>query len=83
MDKELQKYYEERFSMMATDGWRDLMEDIKQMQDSVDNLLSVPDEKTLFFRKGQLDILMWVSTLKDTSSKSYEQLMSGDSADGS
>ena len=85
MDKELQKYYDDRFAMMATQGWIDLMQDIKEMQKAVDNLLSVPDEKTLFFRKGQLDILLWISTLRETSAKAYEQLQdsSGDAQDAS
>jgi hypothetical protein len=71
--------------MMATQGWLDLMTDLKEMQKAVDNLMSVPDEKTLFFRKGQLDIILWVLTLRDTSAKAYEQLQnsSGDASDAS
>ncbi len=85
MDKELQKYYDDRFSMMSTQGWLDLVADLKEMQKAVDNLMSVPDEKTLFFRKGQLDIILWVLTLRDTSAKAYEQLQnsSGDASDAS
>jgi hypothetical protein len=85
VDKELQKYYDDRFSMMATQGWLDLMTDLKEMQKAVDNLMSVQDEKTLFFRKGQLDIILWVLTLRDTSAKAYEQLQnsSGDASDAS
>jgi hypothetical protein len=85
VDKELQKYYDDRFAMMSTQGWLDLMQDIKEMQKAVDNLLSVQDEKTLFFRKGQLDILLWISTLRETSAKAYEQLQdsSGDAQDAS
>jgi hypothetical protein len=85
VDKELQKYYDDRFSMMATQGWLDLVADLKEMQKAVDNLMSVQDEKTLFFRKGQLDIILWVLTLRDTSAKAYEQLQnsSGDASDAS
>jgi hypothetical protein len=85
VDKELQKYYDDRFSMMSTQGWLDLVTDLKEMQKAVDNLISVPDEKTLFFRKGQLDIILWVLTLRDTSAKAYEQLQnsSGDASDAS
>jgi hypothetical protein len=85
VDKELQKYYDDRWTMMATQGWLDLMTDLKEMQKAVDNLMSVPDEKTLFFRKGQLDIILWVLTLRDTSAKAYEQLQnsSGDASDAS
>ena len=74
MDKELQRYYEERFSMMATLGWQDLIEDTQKMFDSYNTLASVQDEKTLLYRKGQLDILLWILTLKEVSEKSYEEL---------
>jgi len=74
VDKELQKYYDDRFSMMSTQGWLDLVTDLKEMQKAVDNLISVPDEKTLFFRKGQLDIILWVLTLRDTWHKSVSSI---------
>ena len=32
---ELQKYYEDRFSMMSTDGWKELTIDIDNMIDSL------------------------------------------------
>ena len=32
MTPELQKYYEDRFSMMATPGWRDLIDDIEKIK---------------------------------------------------
>jgi hypothetical protein len=38
MTPELQKYYEERFSMMGTTGWRELMEDVDTMINSLNNL---------------------------------------------
>lgn len=84
MDKTLQKYYDDRFAMMATQGWTDLMDDVKEMQKAIDNLLSVQDEKALFFRKGQLDIILWLSTLRETSAKAYDQLTSsGEASDES
>ncbi len=56
-DKELQQYYEEQFSMFATKGWRDFIEDQQTLYDAVDDLSTVENEQTLWFRKGQLDIL--------------------------
>lgn len=56
-DKELQRYYEEQFSMFATKGWRDFIEDQQTLYDAVDDLSTVENEQTLWFRKGQLDIL--------------------------
>jgi len=83
MDKALQKYYEDRFSMMASTGWDDLVEDATQMFKAVNNLAPVTTETELYYRKGQLDILQWMLTLKDSSATSYEQLLSGDISDGS
>ena len=32
MAPELQKYYEDQFSMMATQGWADLVEDFQKLK---------------------------------------------------
>lgn len=74
MSPELQRYYEERFSTMATLGWADLMEDIDNMIDSLNNISTIPDEKTLQFKKGELSILVWLKTLKQVSTRAYEEL---------
>lgn len=83
MNKELEQYYEERFSMMTTKGWADLLEDVKKMFDARNHVLAVQDEKDLQFKKGQLDVLQWILTLKQSSEEVYEQLISGDTANGS
>lgn len=74
MTPELQKYYEDRFSMMSMDGWKDLCIDIDIMIESLNNISVIPDEKTLHFRKGELSILTWLKTLQEVSSKAYEEL---------
>ena len=79
MDEKLQAYYEARFSMMATEGWKDLIEDAQQMFDALNNVLSIQNEAELQLKRGQLDILQWVLNLKNSSEQAYEQLMSGDS----
>jgi len=79
MDEKLQAYYEARFSMMATDGWKDLIEDAQAMFDALNNVLPIQNESELNLKKGQLDILQWLLSLKGSSEQSYEQLMSGDS----
>ena len=74
MDKDLQKYYEERFNMMATVGWKQLLEDIEGMVDAYNSLESVDSLERLHFRKGQLDILNWVLGLKATSEEAYKEM---------
>ena len=74
MDKDLQEYYEERFKMMVSKGWLDLIEDAQKLHDQYNSLHSVEDEKTLNKRKGQLDILNWILTLKNVSQETYNEL---------
>ena len=74
MNPELQKYYESRFSMMATDGWRDLVEDIDNMVNALNNISVVQDEKDLQFKKGELSILTWLKNLREVSERAYEEL---------
>jgi hypothetical protein len=74
MEKELQKYYEERFSMMGSVGWKDLTIDIESMIDSLNNIGSITDEKTLHFRRGEMSILVWLKNLRGVSEQAYEEL---------
>ena len=74
MDKELQVYYEECFSMMATKGWSLLMEDFQALKTSLNDLSTVTDTQSLYFRQGQLDILNLVLQRKEICEKAYEEL---------
>jgi len=71
---ELQKYYEARFDLMSKEGWKDLMEDIDTMIESLNNITTIPDEKSLQFKKGELSILTWLRTLKEVSERAFEEL---------
>lgn len=74
MNPELQRYYEQRFSMMASEGWKDLIEDIDNMIEPLNNISTIDDEKSLQFRKGELSILTWLKNLKEVSERAYEDL---------
>ena len=74
MDQELQRYYESRFDCLATEGWKDLMEDAQSLLDSVSSLKDVKDLEDLYFKKGQIDILNWLLNLKAVSEQAFEQL---------
>lgn len=80
VDKELQKYYEDRCSLFSTPGWQDLMDDAQKMFDALNQVLPIQNETELHLKRGQLDILNWILSLKSVSEQSYEQLMSGDSS---
>lgn len=74
MDKELQTYYEETFSMMASPGWKLLMEDLEKLKQQVENIRTVEDAQKLYYRQGQLDILDLMLSRKKTCEEVYEQL---------
>ena len=74
MNPELQKYYEDRFDLFSRQGWLDLMEDVEAMLDSMNNVSTITDEKSLQFRKGEISILIWLKTLKGVSERAYEDL---------
>lgn len=74
MDKDLQDYYEARFDMMSTRGWKDLMEDVDKMSIQYNNLFEVSNEAELNFKKGQIDILLWLLSLKETSEQAWLEL---------
>lgn len=71
---ELEQYYENQFSMMSMDGWKDLMDDLQKIKDNINNLSLVSDAHELFFRKGQLDILQLLLKRKEACEKVYEEL---------
>lgn len=74
MTPELEKYYNERFSMMSTQGWIDLMEDVDKIIEPLNNISTIADEKALQFRKGELSILIWLKNLKQVSERAFEDL---------
>ena len=74
MDKELQEYYEARFDMMSTKGYKDLLADVEVMIEERNNLMATQILEDLNFRKGQLDVLHWIRTLKKLSEEAWEQL---------
>jgi hypothetical protein len=77
MDQKLQKYYEDQFSMFASPGWKEVINKIDELFDHYNDIEHCTDEKMFQFRKGQLDILRWLSTWEETVKETYEGLENG------
>ena len=75
MTPDLEKYYTDRFEMMSTQGWKDLVEDVDKIIVSLNNISVVSDEKDLQFKKGELSILTWLKNLKEISERAYEEIL--------
>lgn len=77
MAPDLEKYYDNQFSLMATEGWKDMIEDFKELEKNLSNIRTVADDHTLHFRLGQLDILDLILKRKETCEQVYEELING------
>ena len=71
MTPQLQRYYEQRMDMCSSEAWRDLMEDVEAMLVAT-NTLDGATIENLSFKKGELSIMRWILTLKDTSEAAYK-----------
>jgi hypothetical protein len=80
MKKEIQKYYEDRFAMMTTQGWKDLIEDVETMLAATDNVGGISTIEQLHFRKGEVSIMNWLKNLRDASGEVYERLQEEEDA---
>jgi hypothetical protein len=73
-DIELQKYYENQFELFSTIGWKDLLEDLQELYTAVNDVNSVEDANTLFYRKGQIDILNLIFDRKNACETAWSDL---------
>ena len=64
MDKEDEKYVDAMFEMFRTKGWQMLMEDLSKDYSLYNSVTVTKDNEDLWFRKGQLDILTFVTSLE-------------------
>jgi hypothetical protein len=60
---------------MSTPGWKDLVEDIEVMIEATDRLGGIETEQQLHFKKGEMSIMNWIKTLRESSTEVYEQLL--------
>lgn len=74
MDKELEQYYEARFAMFGSKGWKDLMEDMKERIAAIESIRGVKDSDELFKKQGELECLDWLTSLEDLSNDVYNDL---------
>jgi hypothetical protein len=68
------KFYQNRLTLCEQDGWMDLVEELKNLENQINSLDSVNTEKDLWFLKGQLSILRQVITLEEVAKLATEEL---------
>ena len=75
MDENLKQYYEERFTTFATIGWKDFLVDVQAMLEVYNRIDSADTLEEFYKRKGQVDILQWILSVKDVSEETYDNLV--------
>jgi|TARA_R100001530_G_scaffold135516_2_gene112915 hypothetical protein len=73
LSKEDEEYCEAMFEMMATDGWKILLKDYEGNRANINSVEWTKDNDDLRFRKGQLDVIASILTLRDQVETLYEQ----------
>ena len=70
-DKE---FYANRINLVETDGWIDLIEELKTISESVKRIDSIDNERDLWFARGQLSILRQMIVLEDATKAAMTEL---------
>ena len=79
MVKTDQRFLEDRLGMTETEGWLDLLEDIKNLQSSIANVENINSEKDLWEIKGQLRVINFILSLENATHLALEELQDGNS----
>ncbi len=73
------QFLEDRISMTGTDGWLDLLEDLKNLEKNIVNLDNIKSEKDLWEIKGQLRVINFILSLENATHLALEELQDGNS----
>lgn len=73
MTPELEKYYNNFFDLFGTEGWSQLIEELKQRESAYD-VSHVRDEKHLYIAQGELSIIRILLGFQDFIEQGYEEV---------
>jgi|TARA_R110002167_G_scaffold96548_2_gene255648 hypothetical protein len=72
---ELERYYESLIDIFQLEGWKYLLEDFTDSEESLRDLVTCKTEKELHYRQGQLDIIGKLLRFEDNIKNSYEDFV--------
>lgn len=61
-----EEYYNIMDEMFASDGWKQLIDELTENAHNINSVEATKDENDLFFRKGQLNSLSFILNLEST-----------------
>ena len=74
MDKETEEYYSKYFDLFRTEGWKQLIEELRQNAMLINSVENTKDEEDLYIRKGQLKVLAYLLNFESSLETSFEEL---------
>ena len=81
MNKELETYFDNYFAMFRSEGWKQLISDLRGNVEQINSVEFTEDGNNLYFRKGQLAILGTLFNLETQIDSSHQQALEGESED--
>ena len=67
------QFLEDRLSMMETEGWRDLVQDLENIEKNIRDIDTLLDVKDLWNAKGQLLIINLILSLDSVTHLALEE----------
>ena len=83
MAPELEKYFNNYFSLFRNKGWKQLLEELEKTAEVTNKLQNCKDNEDLCSKKGQLIILANLINLENTVRASYDQTVLEEEGDKS
>jgi len=74
MDKEVEEYYSKYFDLFRTEGWKQLIEELKQNAMLINSVENTKDSEDLLIRKGQLKVLAYLLNFENNMETSFNEL---------
>ena len=74
LDKETEEYYSKYFDLFRTEGWKQLIEELKQNAMLINSVENTKDHDDLFIRKGQLKVLAYLLNFESNMETSFAEL---------
>jgi len=66
VEREEEKHYQALKDMFRTEGWKVLMDELRNNAIQINSVEATKDNKDLYFRKGQLNILAFMLNMEST-----------------
>ncbi len=78
MTKEDEEYYNMFFDMFRSDAWKQLVLELQGNASSINSVEATKDVNDMYFRKGQINVLAYITNLENSTIANYEELTTSD-----